>query len=322
MRDTHESYGMVLVVGATGKLGSETTRLLLAEGYPVRALVRDPERAAQLAASGAELSVGDLKDMDSLCRACDGVEFVIASAHAALGKGANCPEAVDGRGHRDLIDAARDAGVRHFSYVSTVGISADHPVDFFRIKFKTEQYLVNSGIDYAIIAGPGFMETQHEILGGMILGKHKAFLFGRGQKKANYVSIVDMARYVVWSLQDERLRNRRTVVGGPENLTQSEVVAIYEAAGGFAVKRVAIPLPVLRLLRLVVGPFQPVVRRILTMGIVTATGDLALATEELHSEFAWQPRSYADSVRRWFDAVHRDDQGCEVGRACNESVRE
>jgi len=299
----HESYGKVLVVGATGKLGSETTRLLFAEGYPVRALVRDPERAAHLAASGAELSVGDLKDRDSLCRACDGVEFVIASAHAALGKGANCPAAVDGRGHRHLIDAARDAGVQHFTYVSAAGISEDHPVDFFRIKFETEQYLVNSGIDYAIIAGSGFMETQHEILGGMILNKHKAFLFGRGQKKANYVSVVDMARYVVWSLQDERLRNHRTIVGGPENLTQLEVVAIYEAACGIPVKRVAIPLSVLRLLRLVVGPFQPVVRRIITMGLVSATEDLALATEELHSEFAWRPRSYADSARRWLNEV-------------------
>lgn len=301
MHDSHVSCGKVLVVGATGKLGSETTRLLLAEGYPIRAMVRDPERAGQLAASGAELCTGDLKDRDSLRRACDGVEFVIASAHAALGKGANSPETVDGRGHRDLIDAARDAGVRHFTYVSTAGIRVDHPVDFFRIKFETEQYLVSSGIDYAIIAGSGFMETQHEVLGGMILRKHKAFLFGRGQKKANYVSVVDMARYVGWSLRDERLRNHRTIVGGPENLTQSEVVAIYEAAGGFPVKRVTIPLSVLRMLRLVVGPFQPVVRRILAMGIVTATEDLSLATEALHSKFTWQPRSYADSVRRWLD---------------------
>jgi uncharacterized protein YbjT (DUF2867 family) len=301
MPDSPANRGLVLVVGATGKLGGVAIKLLLAEGFAVRGLVRDPKSAKGVVAREVELCTGDLTDPDSLRRACHGVDFVIAAAHAALGKGANDPESVDGQGHKDLIDAAREAGVRHFTYVSVAGIGENHPVDLFRIKFATERYLVKSGLGYAIIAGPGFMETQHDLMGGLILRRRTAVIFGGGRMKSNFVSVVDMARYAVWSLVDPRLRNRRTLVGGPENLTQREIVAIYEDVCGVSVKRVFLPVPLLRLLTYVLGSFQPVIRRVLTMGIISATEDLSLATDDLHAEFARQPLTYKETTRRWFD---------------------
>ena len=66
-----------LVVGATGALGRPATRLLLERGVAVRALSRHPERAADLVALGAETVAGDLADLGSLARACDGVTFVL-----------------------------------------------------------------------------------------------------------------------------------------------------------------------------------------------------------------------------------------------------
>lgn len=302
MPDSPIAKVSVLVVGATGKLGSATTKLLLSEGFSVRAMTRERQKAAHLAAIGAEVFEADLRDRASIRAACAGMQCVVASAHAALERGANSPLTVDGQGHRDLIDIAGEAGVRHFSYASAQPISAEHPVDFFRIKFATEKYLQASGLEYSIISGPSFMETQHEILGGLIRHKQKAFLFGRGDVKANYVSVIDMARFLVWSLDDTKLRNRRLLVGGPENLTQNEVIDRYESACGYPIRRNRVPLPLLKTVNFLVGPFHSVARRILSMGIQAATVDSSFDTGELLVEFPWQLRSYAESARIWHES--------------------
>jgi NAD(P)-dependent dehydrogenase (short-subunit alcohol dehydrogenase family) len=123
---------MILIVGASGKLGQEVARRVLKAGRPVRALSRRPEdRLIELKAAGAEVMAGDLRDPDSLRQACAGVTHVVASAHAIFGRGAERSALVDDQGHRGLIDAARAAGCGHFCYVSVLGASPDHPVALF-----------------------------------------------------------------------------------------------------------------------------------------------------------------------------------------------
>ncbi len=87
---------MILIVGATGILGRETARLLLDAGHHVRALARSPMKAADLKEAGADVMQGDLLDRPSLERACEGVEAVLAAAHAILGRGKYSSEHVDG----------------------------------------------------------------------------------------------------------------------------------------------------------------------------------------------------------------------------------
>ena len=65
-------YTMTLIIGATGKLGRAITDLLLEEGYPVRAMTRQPEKAADLRARGVEVVSGDLIDAASLREALTG----------------------------------------------------------------------------------------------------------------------------------------------------------------------------------------------------------------------------------------------------------
>ncbi|HEY3583120.1 MAG TPA: NAD(P)H-binding protein, partial [Casimicrobiaceae bacterium] len=105
---------MILVVGATGVLGREVTKRLLADGRAVRATTRDPERADDLRKLGAEVIHADLIDPPSLARACEGVEAVLAAAHSLMGTGKYASEAVDRDGHRALIDAAKAARVARF----------------------------------------------------------------------------------------------------------------------------------------------------------------------------------------------------------------
>jgi NADH dehydrogenase len=266
-------------------------------------MTRAPATAGYLANLGAEVVEGDLTRPETLTEACRGVHAVIAAAHAALGRGSNCPLTVDGQGHRDLISAASSAGVRLFAYAGAAGGGPDHPVDFFRIKSEIEDLLRSSSLSHVIVQGPSFMETQHEILGSTIRDKGQAFLFGKGEGRTTFVSVEDMARYLVWGLEDPRLLNRTVLVGGPDNLSQNEMVAVYEKVLGVSVKRRYLPVPVLRVLKAVVGPFHSVARRILTMGALMATSDSSFDARPLHAEFDWRPRSYEESVRAWAEGA-------------------
>ncbi|WP_327000358.1 NmrA/HSCARG family protein [Dactylosporangium sp. NBC_01737] len=112
----------VLVTGATGQQGGATARALLEAGFPVRALVRDPttDRAKAVAARGAELVTGDLRDRDSLIRAAQGVRAVFSVQMPPMHDGG-----IDFAGELtqavNLIEAALAAGVPQFVHTSVSG---------------------------------------------------------------------------------------------------------------------------------------------------------------------------------------------------------
>ena len=119
----------VLVTGATGFIGGHLCEALLAGGHTVRTLVRDRTRAAALAASGAEIVGGDLRDSAALAAAVAGVEVVFHIA--ALFRQENVTRAevfaVNAAGTGSLLAAAAAAGVRRLVYCSSTGVHGDIP---------------------------------------------------------------------------------------------------------------------------------------------------------------------------------------------------
>ncbi len=164
---------MILIVGASGRLGSVVAEHLLAQGKPVRAMTRTPLNLAQLEQQGAEVVSGDLRNPASLLSACQGVEQVLAAAHALVGKGDNNPQTVDDAGNRHLIDAAKAAGVKHFIFVSVQGASPDSPLEFFRIKYRTEEYLRASGLSFTILRSGAFMALWAQLIGWPLIEQGK-----------------------------------------------------------------------------------------------------------------------------------------------------
>src|SRR5215207_8959793 len=110
--------GMILVVGATGQLGSLVVRTLREQGRPVRALVRSPDRAGPVSGIGAELVPGDLRDPTSLAAALDGVEAVVATANSIAPSHREDSPGALAVGYTELISRAADAGVRRFVLAS------------------------------------------------------------------------------------------------------------------------------------------------------------------------------------------------------------
>ena len=105
-------FTVILVVGATGYLRGIITRSLLQQSHAVRIILRPNSNHSDLIGSGAKAAHADLKDPDSLPAACKRIDVVITTANSARRGGSDTVAAVDLNGNRNLINAAREAGVR------------------------------------------------------------------------------------------------------------------------------------------------------------------------------------------------------------------
>jgi uncharacterized protein YbjT (DUF2867 family) len=279
---------MILIVGASGRLGSVVVQRLLAQGKSIRVMSRNPLGLAHLKQQGVEIVSGDLRAPASLASACQGVEYVLAAAHALDGKGDNNPQTVDDMGNRHLIDAAKAAGVKHFIFVSVQGASPDSPLEFFRIKYRIEEHLRISGLNFTILRPGAYMELWSQLIGQPIREQSKTTIFGSGNNPINFVSVEDVARFVSIALDDAHARNAVIEVGGPENLTMNQVAQIFERASGHRAKKRHIPLPVMRVMSILMQPLNPTLSRLLCNGIYMDTANLRYDADDIARSFGIQ----------------------------------
>src|SRR6476661_4435727 len=184
---------MVLLVGATGKLGGRVARELLSRGTKLRALARPSSASGPLRRMGAEIVAGDLRDPSSLAIACAGADTVITTANTARRGGDDTLDSVDRAGTRALVDAARGAGVGHFIYLSAYGASATAPVPFLAAKGESEQYLRGSGLAWTILAPDAFMESwPGAIVGARVAAGQPVVLVGEGHRRHSYIAEHDV----------------------------------------------------------------------------------------------------------------------------------
>jgi uncharacterized protein YbjT (DUF2867 family) len=224
---------MYLIVGATGPvgLGGEVCRLLRSEGRATRALVRrtsDTRRVERLREIGVDLVEGDLKDPKSLKSACQGVRTVISTASMLVSQQPNdTVERVDGRGHQDLVDAAKASGVESFVYTSISG-HIDREFPFRNAKRDVERYLQASGVSYTILRPTFYVEVWLSAIGGFDFANGRAAIYGEGMNEISWLSFYDVARLTLQCVDDPSARNTTFEVGGPEALSPLDVVRIFE----------------------------------------------------------------------------------------------
>jgi NADH dehydrogenase len=254
----------ILVVGASGALGRPVVRRLRERGIAVRAACRHPDRAADLAALGAEVIAADLTDAESLARACSGVHRVLAAAHGMLGRGRWRSENVDDAGHRALFAAARAAGVERLVYISALGAGPEHPVDFFRTKHAIEQALAASAIDHVVLRPTAFMEHHaHGFNGKGLLESGKAKLIGAGTKPRNFVCAEDVAEFAVRALLEDPPPFRLLEIGGPGHYSNVEVSELYARTAGIAPRIGHLPAGVAGTMAMLARPFHPGLARVM-----------------------------------------------------------
>jgi uncharacterized protein YbjT (DUF2867 family) len=228
---------MILVVGATGNLGGAVTRMLLAQGQPVRILARSQSNYQPLADAGAQVVLGDLKQRCSLDAACQGADTVITTANSAARGGEDNVQTVDLQGNRNLIDASKAAGVKQFIFVSVLTADPNSPIPFIQAKGQTEDSLRASGIPYTILAPNGYLEVMVAGVVGMpaMMGQ-PVTIVGGGRRKHSFISAADVAAFMLAAIGNPAAINQKLLLGGPEPLSFRDAVAIYERVLGHQIQ--------------------------------------------------------------------------------------
>jgi uncharacterized protein YbjT (DUF2867 family) len=240
-------YVMILVVGATGMVGSEICQRLAGRGEKVRGLTRvtsSTEKVESLRRCGVEICVGDLKDPDSLALACRGVDAVISTASSTLSRQAgDSIESVDDEGQLHLVRAAKNAGVSRFVFVS---FRAPASIAFPLAAAKADVEKAIAELNFTIIHASFFMEVWLSPALGFDYTNATARIYGSGTKPVSWVSFRDVAEMCVLALRNPAAERRAIAFGGPEMLSPLEVVARFEEIGGRRFNLEQIPEEALR----------------------------------------------------------------------------
>lgn len=291
---------MILIVGASGHLGSIAAQHLLEQGKAVRAMTRNPASIAGLKQLGAEVVSGDLRNPNSLRDACQGIEQVLACAHALNGKGKNNPHSVDDLGNRQLIEAAKAAGVKHFIFISIRGASPESPLPFFRIKSEVEDCLRTSGVPYTILRPSAYMDLWGELIGMPIIRQSKAMIFGNGNNPINFVAVEDVAALACAVLEDGRALNKTIEICGPENLSMNQVAHIFESLSSKPAKISHVPLLAMRAASALMQLVNPTMGRLIRNGVFMDTANLSCDTSTTVQAFPHTFTRFEDWARNHY----------------------
>lgn len=275
----------VLVVGASGQLGSEVVARLFAAGtHQVRALVR---RSAPPFPSGVTLCQGDLRDRESLLRACAGVDVVVATATVVFPKGRASFRRDEQEGYANLIDACTRQGVKQFVFISLCVPFAESYTSIsptYRMKAWVESLLKQSAMSYTILRCPPFMDDYFALMGSTLplhgeaaatLGRASgatrwirvllgnsierwgwALAPGPADQEHSFIALGDVASYVIASIECPEARNAVLEIGGPEVLTWKQVSALYAQLLDRPVRVLCISALLLRWLTILVYPIS------------------------------------------------------------------
>jgi uncharacterized protein YbjT (DUF2867 family) len=258
---------MILVTGGTGFVGPKVVEALLARGLPVRCLVRSTSSA-----SAAELVQGDMTNTASLRRAVEGCDVVVHLVAIRQGSKAQFDQVME-QGTRDLVAAARDAGVGRFVLMSALGTTEETKdvLPYYHAKWDQEQAVMSSGMEHVIFR-PSFIFGRE----GGILPTFKRLaklapvtpVIGSGSQRIQPIWIDDVGAYFAAAVDKPEAAGRIFELGGPDVVSWNEFWERLKSALRIRRPTMHVPVGLMRANALVTERLPgniPLTRDLLTM---------------------------------------------------------
>jgi uncharacterized protein YbjT (DUF2867 family) len=274
---------LIVVSGATGRLGGRIARRLAAAGVAQRLLVRDPARAPEL--PGATVARAEYGDASALGVALEGAGAVL------MVSAAETPDRVGQ--HRNFVDAAVAAGARHLVYTSFLSAAPDAVFTLARDHWATEQHIRASGLPYTFLRDSLYADFLPFMVGddGVIRGP-------AGDGRAAVVAQDDIADAAVPVLLDASAHAGRTYhLTGPAALTFTEMAATVTAVTGRPVSYHDETLTEAYASRAVYGVPDWQVDAWVSTYTSVAAGELATVSDDVERLTGHPPTSLEDLLR-------------------------
>jgi len=293
---------VILVTGGTGFVGGHVVQELRRRDLPVRCLVRDPRGAAKLVASGCESADGDITDPAALRRATAGVETVVHLVAIRQGREEQFQRImVDGT--RELLSAAKDAGVARFVLMSALGVSeaTKDLVPYYRAKWELESLTRSSGIAFVIFRPSFIFGRDGGILPTFSMLARLAPvtpIIGSGRQRIQPIWADDVAAYFAEAAVRDDVTGRLFELGGAEAVTWNEFWERLKRVRGIRRPSVHVPVGLMRPAALVTERLPgniPLTRDLLKM---LEGGDNVVSNDDAARTFELQLVPLDEQLRR------------------------
>jgi uncharacterized protein YbjT (DUF2867 family) len=232
--------GTVLITGATGRQGGSVLRRMLAQGWKLRALVRNSEGdgAKRLIDQGIEVARGDLEDPASLERACRGV-YGVYSVQDFWAVGAK-REVQQGK---NMADVAKRAGVEHLVYSSVGGAERNSRIDHWESKWEVEKHIRKLGLPATMLRPAAFMENYYIDQVEIAILKGKLVDPIRADKPYQTIAADDIGAFAALTFA-----RPKDFIGAEIEIAGSELTEVFSRVLNKRVKFQKLPMPLVRLL--------------------------------------------------------------------------
>jgi uncharacterized protein YbjT (DUF2867 family) len=278
---------MILVTGATGKTGGATARTLRAAGVPTRALVRDREKAADLARLGVTLVEGDLGRPESLQAACEGVQRALLVSTAT-------PDTPRLEGN--FVRAAARARVRHLVKIGAYGTSPDSPFNLARWHAEVERTIAQSGIAWTNLHPHYFMENFLMFHAGSIRAEGRFYAPMR-DGRIPMIDTADVGEVAARCLTSAGHEGKTYDLTGPAALSHAEAAAVLSKVLGRTITYVAVPSGAAAQAMRSHGMPEWLVEGLTVLFEVYASGAAAEVSADVERTLGRPPRSFEAFVR-------------------------
>ena len=216
----------VVLAGAYGNLGADIFKSLLKAGHEV--VAADMIQRDLGVEGNYTFKKINVQDKATLAGLCDGADAVITTVGLTKTSAEVTNYQIDYQGNLNILEEAKKAGVKHFTYISVLKADKAPKVPMLHAKYLFEEELKKSGIAYTIHRPTGYFYDIVKVFRPMI-EKGEVTLLGNDPVHANVVSTEDFADFIVAHMTDE---NKMYNVGGKETYSYEEIANLCFAAAG------------------------------------------------------------------------------------------